>query len=120
MLFAVLIPAGLPLPIAVEESTFPHRGRMMPHMLVFDVCQGVEASGLLDEINEGDKVSFSLSPAVLEQCASDRVGATYVPGKFLAGVANAKQSDGTYSKLATCLDAAHSVGGGCMHRLSRR
>ena len=63
MLFAVLIPAGLPLPIAVEESTFPHRGRMMPHMLVFDVCQGVAASGLLDEINEGDKVSFSLSPA---------------------------------------------------------
>ncbi len=57
---------------------------------------------------------------MLEQCASDRVGATYVPGKFLAGVANAKQSDGTYSKLATCLDAAHSVGGGCMHRLSRR
>ena len=61
MLFAVLIPASLPLPIAVEESTFPHRGRMMPHMLVFDVCQGVAASGLLDEINEGDRVS-------LEQC----------------------------------------------------
>jgi len=114
MLFAILIPAGLPLPIAVEESTFPHRGRMMPHMLVFDACQGVEASGLLDEINEGDKVSFSLSPAVLEQCASDRVGATYVPGKFLAGVANTKQSDGTYSKLVTCLDAAHSAAGACI------
>ena len=43
--------------------------------------------------------SHSLSRRlVLEQCASDRVGATYVPGKFLAGVANAKQSDGTYSK----------------------
>jgi len=114
MLFANLIPAGLPLPIAVEESTFPHRGRMMPHMLVFDVCQGVEASGLLDEINEGDKVSFSLSPAVVEQCASDRVGATYVPGKFMAGVANTKQSDGTYSKLVTCLDAAHSAAGACI------
>ena len=59
--------------------------------------------------------SHSLSRRlVLEQCASDRVGATYVPGKFLAGVANTRQRDGTYSKLVTCLDAAHSAAGACI------